>query len=116
VKPGPASRTNRTLTLITDAHGEAELAVAFNVTVSRLEASSGAVIAANGSIRVTVDRPSVSAFGQHVEWKQLPPAATWRGPSSATGRGPRHGVNRYSREEPRQLEHAAKMAEQGDLA
>ncbi len=51
----------------------------FNVTITRLERSSGTLIAANRSIRL--DRPSVSAFGQHVEWqngaKQLPPAATW---------------------------------------
>ena len=63
------------LTLIVEARGEAELAVAFNVTITRFEASSGAVITANGSVRI--DQPSMSAFGQHIEWKQRPPPATW---------------------------------------
>jgi hypothetical protein len=63
------------LTLIVEARGEAEPAVAFNVTTTRFEASSGAVITANGSVRV--DQPSMSAFGQHIEWKQRPPPATW---------------------------------------
>jgi hypothetical protein len=71
----PGSLTNRTLSLIVEAHGEAQLAVAFSVTMTRQEASSGAVIAANGSIRV--DRPSISAFGLHLEWKQPAPAPTW---------------------------------------
>jgi hypothetical protein len=71
----PGSLTNRTLTLISEAHGEAELAVAFSITVTRLEASSGAMVAANGSI--LVDQPSMSAFGQHIEWRS-PPAAIWR--------------------------------------
>ena len=94
----PASRTNRTLTLIADAHGEAELTVAFNVTISRFEASSGAVIAANGSIRI--DQRSVSAFGQHVEWRQKPPAATsfttvvMTSPSAAQFGSPRSQASR----------------------
>jgi hypothetical protein len=72
-KPGILSKG--TLTLIVEAHGEAKLAVAFNVTMTRTEASSGAVMAANRSIRI--DQPSMSAFGLHVEWKLLPPSATW---------------------------------------
>ncbi len=32
-------------------------------------------MAANRSIRI--DQPSMSAFGLHVEWKLLPPSATW---------------------------------------
>jgi hypothetical protein len=71
----PSNLVDRTLTLIVEAHGETQLAVAFDVTMTRLEASSGAVIAANGSIRV--DQPSISAFGQHIEWKLRPPEATW---------------------------------------
>ena len=72
----PGSLTNRTLTLIAEARGEAELNITFSVTITRFEASSGAVVASNGSVRV--DQPSVSAFGQHIEWKQPPPTATWR--------------------------------------
>jgi hypothetical protein len=71
----PGSLANRTLTLIVEAHGEAELAVSFNVTMAWFEAGSGAMIAVNGSIGV--DQPSMSAFGQHVEWKQPPPEALW---------------------------------------
>jgi hypothetical protein len=73
VKPG--SLSNRTLTLIAEAHGEAELNVTLSVSMTRFEASSGAIIVANKSIRV--GEPSISAFGQHIEWKELPPAATW---------------------------------------
>jgi hypothetical protein len=73
-KPGVLA--NRTLTLIVEARGEAELAVSFNVTMTRKEAGSGTTVAANHSIRI--DEPLVSAFGLHVEWKQLPPAPTWR--------------------------------------
>ncbi len=72
----PGSLTNRTLTLIVQAHGEAELNVTFDVSMTRFEASSGALIAVNGSMRV--DRPSISAFGLHLEWQQLPPPAMWR--------------------------------------
>ena len=71
----PGSLTDRTLTLIVEARGEAELNIAFNVTVTRSEASSGAVIASHGSVHV--DQPFVSAFGQHLEWMQRPPTATW---------------------------------------
>ncbi len=71
----PGSLTNRTLTLIVEARGEAELNITFNVTITRFEASSGAVVASNGSMHI--DQPSVSAFGQHIEWKQPPPTATW---------------------------------------
>jgi hypothetical protein len=71
----PGSLANRTLTLVVEAHGETELAVAFDVTMTRFKASTGAVIAANASIHV--HRPSMSAFGQHIEWIQQPPAATW---------------------------------------
>jgi hypothetical protein len=71
----PGNLANRTLTLIIEAQGEANFSAAFDVTMTRLEASSGVVIAANRSIRI--DQPSISAFGQHVEWKQLPPPATW---------------------------------------
>jgi hypothetical protein len=73
VKPG--SLTNRTLSLIVEARGEAKLVVAFTVTMTRFETSSGTVIATNGSINL--DQPSFSAFGQHIEWKQRPPAAIW---------------------------------------
>jgi hypothetical protein len=72
----PGSLANRTLTLIAEAHGEAELNITFGVSMTRFEASSGAVTAANGSI--SIDQPTISAFGLHIEWKQLPPAATWR--------------------------------------
>jgi hypothetical protein len=44
--------------------------------MTRKVASSGAVIAANGSIRV--DQPSMSAFGLHIEWKLPPPASMWQ--------------------------------------
>jgi hypothetical protein len=71
----PGSLMNRTLNLVVEARGEADLAVTFNVTMTRTEVSSGAVISVNGSIRV--DQPSMSAFGQHVEWKLPPPAPTW---------------------------------------
>jgi hypothetical protein len=71
----PSKPGTRMLTLIAEARGEAELNVTFNVTMTRFEASSGRLIAANGSIRI--DQPSMSAFGQHVEWKQHPPPATW---------------------------------------
>jgi hypothetical protein len=71
----PGSLTSRALNLIIEARGETQLAVTFNVTMTRLEASSGAVIAANGL--VSIDQASMSAFGQHVEWKLPPPAPTW---------------------------------------
>jgi hypothetical protein len=71
----PGSLKHRTLTLIVEARGEAELNITFNVMITRSEASSGAVIASHGSLNV--DQPSVSAFGQHLEWKQRPPTATW---------------------------------------
>ena len=71
----PGILTNRTLTLIVEAHGEAVFDVVFDVTMTLIEAS-GLVIPSNESIRV--DRPSMSAFGLHIEWKKLPPpAATW---------------------------------------
>jgi hypothetical protein len=73
VKPGYL--TDRTLTLIAKAHGEAELNVTFSVSMTRFEASSGTTFAANRSI--SLDQPSISAFGQHIEWKATPPAATW---------------------------------------
>jgi hypothetical protein len=72
----PSSLTNRTLSLIVEARGESQLNITFHVAMTRLEASSGAMIVANGSIRV--DQPSMSAFGQHIEWTQLPPAPTWQ--------------------------------------
>ena len=72
----PGSLTSRTLTLIVEALGEAELSATFSVSMTRKEASSqGALLIANRSIRV--DQPSMSAFGLHLEWK-LPPAPTWR--------------------------------------
>jgi hypothetical protein len=71
----PGNLTNRTLTLIVEARGEAELNVTFKVTITRKEAGSELVTAASGSVHV--DQPSVSAFGQHLEWKQRPPTATW---------------------------------------
>jgi hypothetical protein len=71
----PGSLTNRTLTLIVEARGEAALNVTFNVTFTRQAAGSEFVTAASGS--VCVNQPSLSAFGQHVEWKQRPPTATW---------------------------------------
>ena len=71
----PGSLTNRTLNLFIQARGETALTVVFNVTMTRIEASSGALTAANGTIRV--DQPSMSAFGHHIDWTQLPPAATW---------------------------------------
>jgi hypothetical protein len=71
----PGILTNRTLTLIAEAQGEAVLNIAFNVHVTR-ESNSGTVLTANGSIRL--DQPSVAAFGQHIEWMRLQPAATWQ--------------------------------------
>jgi hypothetical protein len=71
----PGSLTNRTLTLIVEARGEAELNITFNVTITRFEASSGAVVPFNGLVRI--DQPSMSAFGLHIEWKQRPPLARW---------------------------------------
>jgi hypothetical protein len=71
-KPGSL---NRTLKLIVEARGEAGLNVTYHVTMTLRKASSGAVIAANASIRF--DQPSISAFGLHLEWTQRPPAVTW---------------------------------------
>jgi hypothetical protein len=71
----PGSLTNRTLTLIVEARGEAALNVTFNVTFTRKEAGSELVTASSASVHV--DRPSMSMFGQHVEWKQRPPTETW---------------------------------------
>jgi hypothetical protein len=71
----PGSLANRTLTLIVEARGEAELNVTFHVAMTR-ETSYGATIAVNGSI--CIDQPSVSAFGLHLVWAQLPPASMWR--------------------------------------
>jgi hypothetical protein len=71
----PSNLTNSTMTLIVEARGEAELAVAFNIVVTRLGATSGDMIATNRSIHI--DQPSISVFGQHIEWKRRPPAATW---------------------------------------
>jgi hypothetical protein len=72
----PGNLTGRTLTLIVEARGEAQLNVTFNVAMTRLEANSGAVIETNGSIRV--DQPAMSAFGQRIQWTQLPPDPTWQ--------------------------------------
>ncbi len=71
----PSSLTNRTLTLIVEAQGETELNVTFEVTMTHEEAGSKLVTAANRVIRV--DRPLMSAFGHHIEWK-LPPPKTWK--------------------------------------
>jgi hypothetical protein len=71
----PGSLVNHTLALIVEARGEAELSITFNVTITRFEASSGAVVPFNGSVRI--DQPFISAFGQHLEWTQRPPTATW---------------------------------------
>jgi hypothetical protein len=70
----PGKLTNRTLTLVVNAHGETDLAVAFDVSMTRFEASSRVEVAANGSLHL--NQSSMSAFGQHIEWKQQPPA-TW---------------------------------------
>ena len=61
---------------IVEAHGEAEIAVTFNISITRFEASSGALIPASGSI--AIDQPTVSAFGQHIEWKTRHPTVPWR--------------------------------------
>jgi hypothetical protein len=71
----PGSLANRTLTLIVEAQGEAELNVTFHVAMTR-ETSYGAPIPFNGSL--SIDQPSISAFGQHLKWTQLPPAPMWR--------------------------------------
>jgi hypothetical protein len=71
----PGGLRNRTLTLNFEARGEAKLNITFIVRITRLEASSGAVSVANGSVHI--DQPSISAFGQHIQWVQRPPAATW---------------------------------------
>jgi hypothetical protein len=73
-KPGIVA--NLALSLIVEAQGEAELAVEFNVSMTRVEALSSKMTAVGRSLRI--DQPSVSAFGQHIEWKQRPPDATWR--------------------------------------
>jgi hypothetical protein len=44
--------------------------------MTRLDASSGKPVGANGSLRI--DSPAISAFGHHIEWRQPPPAVTWR--------------------------------------
>jgi hypothetical protein len=71
----PSNLTNSTMTLIVEARGEAALAVALHVVVTRFNASSGELIATNRSIHI--NQPSISVFGQHIEWKRRPPAATW---------------------------------------
>jgi len=69
----PSNVTSHTLHLIVEAQGEAEFATAFNITITR-ETHSGTLISTNNSIRI--DQPSVSAFGQNLEWKIMPPNAT----------------------------------------
>jgi hypothetical protein len=71
----PGSLKHRTLNLIVEAHGEAELAVTLNVSMTLTKASFGVALAVNRSIRI--DQASASAFGQHIEWSQLPPASNW---------------------------------------
>jgi hypothetical protein len=71
-KPGGLT----TLRMLVEARGEMELVVDFNVTMTRLDASSGERIGVNGSLRI--DSPAITAFGQHIEWRKAPPAATWR--------------------------------------
>jgi hypothetical protein len=71
----PSNLTNSTMTLIVEARGEAALAVALHVVVTRFNASSGELIVTNRSIHI--NQPSISVFGQHIEWKRRPPAATW---------------------------------------
>jgi hypothetical protein len=47
--------------------------------VTLRDASSSGTTGRPGISRsVRIDQPSVSAFGQHIEWKQRPPDATWR--------------------------------------
>jgi hypothetical protein len=72
----PSGLTNTTLRMVAEASGETELAVDFSVTMTRLDASSGERVGANGSLRI--DSPAISAFGHHIEWRQAPPVATWR--------------------------------------
>jgi hypothetical protein len=79
MKPG----ASRVLSLIVEAHGEAELAVEFDVEVNLTlfdEMSSGTTGRPGISRSVRIDQPSVSAFGQHIEWtpQRPPPKATWR--------------------------------------
>jgi hypothetical protein len=62
--------------MVAEASGQTELAVNFSVTMTRLDASSGKRLPANGSLRI--DSPAISAFGHHIERRQAPPAATWR--------------------------------------
>jgi hypothetical protein len=62
--------------MVAEASGQTELAVNFSVTMTRLDASSGERVGANGSLRI--DSPAISAFGHHIEWRQPRPAATWR--------------------------------------
>ena len=68
---------------IMQANGEDPFNLTISVSMTRSEASSGAVIASNGSIRI--DQRSFSAFGQHIEWTQLPPA-TWLADLDGSGR------------------------------
>jgi hypothetical protein len=72
----PGVLTNTTLRMIAQASGQKELAVDFNVTMTRLDASSGERVGANGSLRI--DSPVITAFGHRIEWRQAPPTATWR--------------------------------------
>jgi hypothetical protein len=67
----PSNRTNQTMQLIVEAEGEAELTLAFHATMTRESREASY----NESVRI--DQPLVSAFGHHIEWKQLPPSATW---------------------------------------
>jgi hypothetical protein len=75
MKPGSYSRQ---LKLILDAQGEEAFAVHCNITVARFGLQTGnsfAPILANTS--TMTDSSAVLAFGQHIEWKDQPPRASW---------------------------------------
>ena len=70
-KPGNGS----IVVLTMQAMGEDPFDATVNITMTRFEARSASAVAANKPIRA--DEPSISAFGVHIKWQQLPPAPTW---------------------------------------
>ena len=75
MKPGSYSRP---LLLILNAQGEKAFAVQCNITVARFGLQTGnsfAPILANTS--TMTDLSAVLAFGQHIEWQDQPPRASW---------------------------------------
>ncbi len=79
-KPG----NKRTVVFTMNATGEEpfDATMTINVTTTRFEARAAAAVAVHRPIRA--DEPSISAFGLHIEFARLPPAATWRANLNAT--------------------------------